>query len=124
LAERGGAGAAEEREALLQVRLFLEQHGEGRFSLAWDVKNERPVSNRAGFRKAAETGATYYVLPQVFRSEVCKGLDVRMVAKTMSRRGWLLHERDRLTTNVRIPGEGPLRVYVIAPDFLCADQST
>jgi putative DNA primase/helicase len=78
LAEQGGAGPAEVREALPQVRLFLEQHGESRFSLAWDVENERPVSNRAGFRRAADAGATYYVLGEVFRREVCKGFDAKI----------------------------------------------
>jgi putative DNA primase/helicase len=121
LAERGGAGPAEVREALLQVRLFLEQHGESRFSLAWDQENDRPVSNRAGFRKAADAGATYYVLREVFRREVCKGLDAKIVARAMAERGWLEREADALTHTVRIPGQGNLRVYVIQPGFLCGD---
>jgi putative DNA primase/helicase len=121
LAERGGAGAAEVREALQQVRLFLEQHGEARFSLAWDPKNERPVSNRAGFRKAADTGATYYILPEVFRHEVCKGLDAKMIAREMAKRGWLLTEGRRVTRQERIRGEGNMRVYVVSPAFLGAD---
>jgi putative DNA primase/helicase len=122
LAARGGSGAAEVREALLQVRLFLEQHGESRFSLAWDRDHERPVSNRAGFRKAADTGATFYVLPEVFRREVCKGFTPAMVAKAMAERGWLQHEHKRWTTNARIPGEGTQRVYVIPPEFMCGDD--
>jgi uncharacterized protein (DUF927 family) len=115
---RGGAGAAEEREALDQVRLFLEQHGESRFSLAWDNANERPVTNRAGFRKTADHGATYYVLPEVFRKEVCKGFDPTTVARIMAARGWSLTEPTRPNKVERIPGEGSLRVYVIPPDFL------
>jgi putative DNA primase/helicase len=121
LAERGGAGAAEVREALLQVRLFLEQHGESRFSLAWDKPIERPVSNRAGFRKAAETGATHYILREVFRREVCKGFNNKMVAREMAKRGWLLTQLPHMTRKERIPGEGHQRVYVIPPAFLCAD---
>jgi putative DNA primase/helicase len=124
LAERGGAGAAEVREALLQVRLFLEQHGESRFSAAWDKENERPVSNRAGFRRTGEAGATYYVLGEAFRLEVCKGFNFKMVAGAMAERGWLSHEPNRLTTNVRIPGEGLQRVYVIPPEFLSGNQQT
>jgi putative DNA primase/helicase len=122
LAERGGAGAAEVREALLQVRLFLEQHGESRFSPAWDKEIERPVSNRAGFRRGTHAGATYYVLGEVFRREVCKSFDYRMVAGVMAEQGWLTREPGRLTTNVRIPDEGLQRVYVIPPEFLCGDQ--
>jgi len=115
---RGGAGAAEEREAIDQVRLFLEQHGEARFSLAWDKENERPVSNRAGFRRSSDSGATYYVLPGVFRREVCKGFDARAVARAMAAKGWLVTEAGRHTTNARIPGEGLRRVYVIPPEFM------
>jgi uncharacterized protein (DUF927 family) len=121
LVERGGTGAAEVRDALVQARLFFEQHGESRFSLAWDPEKERPVSNRAGFRKAADTGATYYVLPEVFRCEVCKGFDYKMVAREMEQRGWLLTQRPDLQRKERIPGEGLQRVYVIPPAFLCAD---
>jgi hypothetical protein len=121
LVERGGAGAAEMRDALLQARLFIEQHGESRFSLAWDRGNERPVANRAGFRKAADTGATHYVLPGVFRRELCKGFDAKMVAREMAKRGWLLSQEPHMTRKERIPGEGHQRVYVIPPAFLCAD---
>ena len=122
LRERGGAGAAEERNAFDQVRLYLEQHGESRFSLAWDQENERPVTNRAGFRRVdGDDGVTYFVLPEVFRREVCKGLDPKVVARAMADRGWLLPEAGRLTNNVRVPGEGPQRVYVIPPQFLRGD---
>ena len=123
LDDRGGSGAAETRDALLQVRLFFEQHGESRFSLAWDKANERPVSNRAGFRKASDEGATYYVLPEVWRREVCKGLDAGAVASAMAERGWLTREGKHMTCKPRIPGEGHLRVYVIPADFLSADIS-
>jgi putative DNA primase/helicase len=121
LTGRGGAGAAEVREALLQARLFLEQHGEARFSLAWDLENERPVSNRAGFRRAADAGGTYYILPEVFRCEVCKGYEPKMVAREMAKRGWLLTQAPHMTRKERIPGEGTQRVYVVPPAFLCTD---
>ena len=96
----------------------MEQHGESRFSLAWDRENERPVSNRAGFRRAGEAGATYYVLPEVFRKEVCKGFEPSTVARAMAARGWLVTEPNRPNKVERIPGEGSLRVYVIPPEFL------
>jgi putative DNA primase/helicase len=121
LTARGGSGAAETREAFLQVRLFLEQHGESRFSLAWDRENERPVINRAGFRKVSDEGATYYVLPEVWHREVCKGLDASAVASAMAERGWLDREGKHMTCKPRIPGEGHQRVYVIRPAFLSAD---
>jgi putative DNA primase/helicase len=122
LAERGGTGAAEVRDALLQVRLFLEQHGEARFSLAWDQAKERPVTNRAGFRKAGDDGATFYILPEVWRREVCRGLDAGVVATAMAERGWIERGDGRnVMQKVTIPGEGRQRVYVVPPAFLTAD---
>jgi putative DNA primase/helicase len=122
LEDRGGTGAAETRESFRQVRLFLEQHGESRFSLAWDKANERAIVNRAGFRKVSGDGATYYVLPEVWRREVCKGLDPAAVASAMAERGWLLKGDGRnLMQKPRVPGEGLTRVYVISPAFMSAD---
>jgi putative DNA primase/helicase len=118
------------------VRLFLEQHGESRFSPAWDrttayvaangeeiekVKTDRSTITRAGFRKAGDDGWTYYILTEVWRREVCKGLDAKAVAGAMAERGWLLKEGRNLTRKERIPGEGNQRVHVIPPAFLSAD---
>ena len=125
LTARGGAGAAEQREGFNQVRLFLEQHGDARFSTPWDAANDRAVINRAGFRKQSESGPTFYVLPQVWRTEVCKGLDATKVARDMIKRGWMLSDPGRLTGKPRIPQQGTtLRVYVIPPEFFQADTES
>jgi uncharacterized protein (DUF927 family) len=137
LADRGGAGAAEMREALAQVRAFLEQHGESRFAPAWDRTvttltpdgehdtldaRARPTINRAGFRRTFDDGVTFYVLPEVWRQEVCKGLDAKAVAATMVKAGWMLPGDGRnVMQKPRIPGEGLMRVYVIPPAFVGAD---
>jgi uncharacterized protein (DUF927 family) len=136
---RGGIGAAETREGLLQVRAFLEQHGESRFAPAWDrtllrveadgtetesVKTDRPTVNRAGFRRVTDEGTTYYVLPEVWRREVCKGREAQDVAEAMVERGWMLPGDGRnATRKPHIPGEkSSMRVYVITPTFMSADS--
>jgi putative DNA primase/helicase len=48
---RGGTEPAEVRQAIEQVRLFIEQNGESRFEL-WTIP-ARPVNNRAGWRKGS-----------------------------------------------------------------------
>ena len=50
LARRGGGEAAEIRQAVEQVRLFIEQYGESRFD-PLDVADSRPANNRAGWRR-------------------------------------------------------------------------
>jgi uncharacterized protein (DUF927 family) len=119
LADRGGIGSAEMREALLQVRFFLEQHGESRFDPAWDPSNGRTALNRAGYRKGGNgAGWTYYVQQEVWRREICKGFDARAVASEMAERGWMQRDEEHLTRLERVPGEKPMRFYVIAPEFM------
>jgi putative DNA primase/helicase len=120
LGNRGSSGPAEITAALRQVRLFLEQHGEGRFAKPWaPFEERRDVINRAGFRKHADgAGWTYYILPEVWRTEVCKGFDAKAVGREMADRGWLETEAKQLSRKERIPGEGLTRVYVVPSAFL------
>jgi putative DNA primase/helicase len=126
LAARGGSGPAEQREAMRQVRLFLEEHGEARFTPVWDegsAANSRPTINRAGFRKREAGGTTFYVLPEVWRMQVCKGIDAKQTAAAMIDRGWIMPGEDKnQQKKVRIPGEGSSRrVYVVTSAFESAD---
>ena len=130
---RGGSGAAEVTSALRQVRLFIEQHGSARFEPAWLRTDEGYNSasdttattilktvSRAGFRRTDDAGNwSYYVLPEVWAAEMCKGFDARMVAKAMDERRWLQKgDGSNLTVTVRVPNNGKLRLYAIGPAFL------
>ena len=84
---RGGVEPAEISAGIAQVRLFIEQHGEFRFT-AWD-DGERPTINRAGFRRNGEGGQEYYVLPQVWKAELCRGFDAGALARALAARGML-----------------------------------
>jgi putative DNA primase/helicase len=106
---RGGVGPQEDAAALAQVQHFIEAHGAARFV---DLKalHERPVSNRAGYLRRTSRGLEYLILRQVFRREVCQGLDYRSVARVLRDRGLLLTEApDRLAVKVRGIG----RVYAV-----------
>lgn len=103
LNRRGGPGSGEELEALAQVRHFLESHGEARFS-SLDGTDSRPVANRAGYRQRVDGETRYLILPEVFKREVCSGLDYRTVARMLRERGLLKSEGpDRLTMKQRPP---------------------
>jgi hypothetical protein len=92
---RGGTEPAEVRQAIEQVRLFIEQHGDARFESP-DGSDARPVANRAGWRKGSGPDREWWVPPQVWKSEICLGLDPTMVAKTLAERGVLRQARDGL----------------------------
>ena len=108
---RGGTEPAEVRQAVEQVRLFIEQHGESRFE-AMDEPDARPVSNRAGWRKGDGPEREWLIPPQVWKSEICGGLDATMVARALAERGMLVRANDGFQSVRRIDG-GPKRVYIL-----------
>jgi putative DNA primase/helicase len=67
------------------VRLFIEQHGESRFDPLGDP-DARSVNNRAGWRKGSGPDREWLVPPEVWKSEICNGLDPTMVAKVLAER--------------------------------------
>lgn len=137
---RGGAGDQEERAALDQVRDFLSRHGEARFT-DWDRpaadsdKHAPRVINRAGFRRITEESEAraivngrdhpdysarleteYFVFPEVWRSEICKGHDASAVAQLLAKRGAIKTSDDsRMSRSLSLPGEGKRRVYHVTP---------
>lgn len=148
---RGGAGNAEVRQMLAQVKGFLEQHGSSRFTW-WhrgaDDRNERTV-NRAGVRQmidgngdpirsnsehlasfgdvipAAEIDnikTDYYILPEVFRTEVAKGFDPSAVLAVLLQHGVLLPGNgERYRHKARLPGIGPSNTYHISHKIMGLD---
>jgi putative DNA primase/helicase len=112
-ASRGHDGAIEEMRALRQVQLFFEQHSNSRFAKLREP-NER-VINAAGYWE----GNKYYVYPNCWKEEVCKGLDFKLVNRVLAEKGIL--ERDcegKCNRVVRIGSGGNRRMYVIDIDKL------
>jgi putative DNA primase/helicase len=83
LSARGGAGQVEDRQMLAQVQRFFEAHGESRFdnlddpprnAFTGQEMKEKPSSVRAGYREEEGEDRRWYVLPQIWRDEICAGL--------------------------------------------------
>jgi hypothetical protein len=55
------------------------------------------VRDRAGFKKDGR----FYVYPEIFRDEVCRGYDWRSLAKALIERGLLLRDEPSLQHKVR-----------------------
>ena len=136
LSQRGGAGNQETAAMLSQVRQFFELHGDARFT-DWEraTDDHAPKTiNRAGFRKYRnaddENGqpiygagervkeTEFYVLPEVFRSEICRGFDDKAVARLLADRGFLVKEGKSYTRKERLPGMVTARCYRITPKLL------
>ncbi|WP_122521788.1 DUF927 domain-containing protein, partial [Pseudomonas viridiflava] len=98
--ERGGAGNFEGDAILARLRQVIERFGESRFtrweSAAAKVDEHGPRTiDRLGFRKTMEHGLgdalhttnTYYVLPESWRSEIFRGMNINAVNKELLQRG-------------------------------------
>ena len=106
-----GGGQRETENVLRQVKLFLEQHGDSRFEQMENTDNRRTVNNRAGFWRTMTEGKEFLVFPEVFKEEVCAGIDHKHAAKVLKDAGWLKSFSNRLTCCVRLPGMPVTRVY-------------
>ncbi len=123
----GGAGSAEREAHLAAVRKFLVAHGASRFTVltqgaggSWEeAHGDRPVANRAGWRKRGERDE-YLIMPEVFRDEIARaaGFDPTALAQTLAEAGALKCGRVRLTMTVRIPGCGTVRLYAISATLI------
>jgi hypothetical protein len=108
---RGGPEPAEVRQAIEQVRLFIEQHGESRFDTL-DDPDARPVNNRAGWRKGSGLHREWMVPPEVWKTEICNGLDPTMDARTLTERDMFQRVGDGFQPVRKIDGANK-RVYVV-----------
>lgn len=149
LVARGGIGNSEETMMLRQVRHFLEANGDGRFTTWHRAHDDHAprVGMRAGVkrligsngipigvRKTPEfaheisdpegESVEFFILPEVFKSEICKGYDPEAVARVLRDRECLqAKEPGRFTVNMSLPGGiGKARVYHVTARIFALDQ--
>lgn len=144
IAQRGGDGNLEDKQALDHVREMLTKYGESRFSRmegdgAKTDEHAPRTMERWGFRKTTtafdsmegDTSETvFYITPKSF-GDLCKGFDKSRVADLLDKAGVLI-EKDkpekngtqRKTKKVRLPGGGKKSVscYVIGLAQLLEDD--
>ncbi len=125
LADRGGVGAAEDKQALEVIAAFIAAHGASRFERLNKNPDQPPVEqrviSRAGFVRETVDGQEFLIFPTVWRDEVCKGLDPRRVAEKACEAGHLIADEDgRRTQLLRIEGRAQARYYVVKDTILDA----
>lgn len=151
LAARGGIGNGEVVAMLKQAIRFLEAHGEGRFTW-WHRAADDHASktlHRAGLRRmlndrgepiktnsdhlgdygnkmpatlGENVSVEYFVLAEVFKSEMCQGFDPQAVARVLLENGCLVtKEPGRFSVKERLPGIGLARCYRVSPAIFDLD---
>lgn len=120
-------------EAIKLVQRFISLHGQSRFGRikgtgdpADERFGEQFVANRAGFMSLHTDGMHYFVLPQVWRTDVCQGHDPEKVAQVLKQAGLLVGgEKGRTQKKVRVPGhESSIRCYVLKPSILSWSENS
>ena len=118
LDNRGTTQAMEIENGINQVRQFIQEHGTSRFQI-WEDGSDQKIYNRAGFSKKTCAGIEYYIFPQVFVNEVCRGFDSTMLAKIMAEKGYLKPRNDgKLQYSIRLPGFRVVKsCYFVTPQI-------
>lgn len=125
LDNRGTIGQQEPERAVEQVKDFLLQHGMSRFLPITDNSSsgysllhpDRQCNDMAGFRIVnGPNSYEFIVFPKVYNDEMCSGLVIKNVTKTLTERGFLEveHSTDgkvKPQVRHRLPGVGQMRVY-------------
>ncbi len=123
LGNQSASAPSDAENAVKQVRAFLEAHGLSRFQETDNTLGV--VINRVGFRRRAsgtDEISEYLILPENFRTEVCKGFDPKFVANVLAERGYLQKSSDNKNQqNARLPGVGQTRVYVVNSEIFNTD---
>jgi uncharacterized protein (DUF927 family) len=125
-ARPGGDGDAERATAIAAVRRFIVANGDARFeAIGADADDKAPrIINRAGWRRRDDGSTVYLIAPDVWRGEVCAGLDADAAAKALRAAGFLHGDDGRLTRKVRLPGvPTPARVFAVAGAILAGGDA-
>ncbi|HEX4839096.1 MAG TPA: DUF927 domain-containing protein [Rhabdochlamydiaceae bacterium] len=120
LAAFGSTNIQEVTQLLADVEYFLEQHGESRFT-DWYANHPDVAStgyrthHRSGFRKHTSEGMEFYIFPETFKREICKGRDEKFVKQTLYGRGLLKKDPEgKFTCSAKPVSEAKSkRFYVI-----------
>jgi uncharacterized protein (DUF927 family) len=117
-------GALEDYAIIEHVIGFLVQH-ESRFKKIHSIE-ERTIINCLGFMGKTQDATIFYIIPKLFREEMCKGMNVKMVRKILKKANILQMEyirngeRDKRTL---IDGKQiMLTTLVVKNDFVLFKQ--
>lgn len=90
-----GHGNAEPHQILQAIVDFVQRHGDSRFENATGGAGDRPVNNRAGWRKEAE-GHLKYLFTSAGLKEATSGFDLARVLAVLTEFGALEVQESRL----------------------------
>ncbi len=124
LAGRGTKGGFDAERGVKQVRLFIQLHGSSSRFQGVGINEhgqefELRSVNRLGYKREKPPGKwEFWILPEPWRDEICKGLDATSVAKELAERKLLLTDGRNLKVKRNVPEVGEMRVHVLKGEIL------
>ena len=108
-------GDYENREIVAHVKAFFEANESSRFeAITPDPDHIERINNRVGYWKIENGEKIFYVLPEQFKNEVCKGYDSRKAARALLAYNLLEHDTGKTSKTARIPSrKNAVKVYAV-----------
>lgn len=108
-------GDYENREIVAHVKAFFEANESSRFeAITPDPDHIERINNRVGYWKIENGEKLFYVLPEQFKNEVCKGYDSRKAARALLAYNLLEHDTGKASKTARIPSrKNAVKVYAV-----------
>jgi putative DNA primase/helicase len=113
---RGGVAANEDQQVIRQVRSFIEQHGESRFTPK-QTGYSCQVRQRAGWIDTGGLQTLYLFYPTGWR-EATEGLSPDRAAKALMAAGYLVPDGNRPQRKVSLPDNTRPRMYCVKGSIL------
>jgi putative DNA primase/helicase len=149
LSSRGTAGDLEHDRMLELLPNFIQVNGDSRFAWSHRTFDDHAPKtiNQAGFKRMISKSGTpiksnadwhkeygdtihpeerdgssieYFLLPKVFKEEVCKGFDPRLVAAKMAQLGVFEKDKDGKNSIIERFAGAKSRYYKISSEMLCS----
>ena len=133
-ARPGGIGLGEDAQMLRQMRAWFGMHGDSRFKpwhrtdsdnkpntplmAGWRKEIMGDIHNEAGDLVSVPISREWFVLPDVFRLEACKGYQERAALRLLKERGHLHCEGKHYGCRASPPGVEKCTVYRVRSSIL------
>ncbi len=118
ISERGTCEPIEIEKGINQIKAFFELHASSRFAVMVrdDDTEETKIINQAGFKRKTDSGVyEYFVYPEVFKNELCKGFSPKLLTPALVERQLLLPDKHgKPQKNQWLPNIGAKKVYHFA----------
>lgn len=100
---------------MTHVKEFFEANESSRFeAITPDPDHIERINNRVGYWKIENGEKIFYVLPEQFKNEVCKGYDSRKAARALLAYNLLEHDTGKTSKTARIPSrKNAVKVYAV-----------